>query len=212
MGIQLYDCSSVGEMCVTNNGNTDCGYGTCCGGRSSHLRDAPTAATAATWCSAATTASCSARTARASTPRATRRASSARTAAATVPACSKGPIGDTSLRCDGSVLVSCADGQEARQDCGSDNLGCFSGVGGNAFGCAAGSDCDAEQLQRQLRRHHADLLQQRHRADGRLRRRGIRQLQSQRRRLLRQLTAPRDRAPRDRAPRNRAPRSRAPRD
>src|SRR5512147_998281 len=27
MGLQLYNCASVGKMCVTNGGNTDCGYG-----------------------------------------------------------------------------------------------------------------------------------------------------------------------------------------
>ena len=31
-GVQTYDCASVGKMCVANNGNVDCGFGTCAGG------------------------------------------------------------------------------------------------------------------------------------------------------------------------------------
>ena len=48
------------------------------------------------------------------------------------------------IRCDGSVLVTCSDGQEARYDCGRQNLGCFPNPGGNGgFDCYAGSDCDS---------------------------------------------------------------------
>jgi hypothetical protein len=46
----------------------------------------------------------------------------------------------TPLRCQGNVLVTCADGQEAMHDCGRDNLGCF--LVGNSFRCALGNDCD----------------------------------------------------------------------
>lgn len=130
-GIQTYDCSSHGEMCVTNNGNTDCGFGTCSGGAATCmgnvvqscnngiLQETDCAKIDAT-CNPQVTAHC--------------RGNGA--------ACSKGPLGDTTLRCDGSVLVSCSDGQESRSDCGRFNLGCFPGVGNNAFGCAAGNDCD----------------------------------------------------------------------
>jgi hypothetical protein len=139
MGIQLYDCSSVGETCVTNNGNTDCGYGTCSPGASTCVTPDGTAG-------GNLVQSCNGGI--------LQRQDCGRFDASCNPsgitahcrgngaACSKGPVGDTSLRCDGSVLVTCGDGQEARYDCGKDNLGCFSGVGGNAFGCAAGNACD----------------------------------------------------------------------
>ncbi|MGZ3406501.1 MAG: hypothetical protein ACXVAN_08680 [Polyangia bacterium] len=140
MGIQLYDCSSVGEMCVTNNGNTDCGFGTCSGGAATCVTPDGTAG-------GNLVQSCN--------NGILQRQDCGRFDSSCNPsgilgahcrgngaACSKGPLGDTTLRCDGTVLVSCSDGQESRYDCGKDNLGCFSGVGGNAFGCAAGADCD----------------------------------------------------------------------
>ena len=138
-GIQMFDCGSVGEMCVTNGGNTDCGFGTCSGGTAAScvtpdgnpngnlVQSCNNGILQRTDCTRID-ASCN--------------PSTVAHCRGNGPACSKGPFGDTSLRCDGSVLVSCTDGQESRYDCGKDNLGCFAGVGNNAFGCALGTDCD----------------------------------------------------------------------
>jgi hypothetical protein len=46
------------------------------------------------------------------------------------------------LRCEGTVLVSCWDGQEARFDCAQMGAGCFPTVTGGSFGCALGAACD----------------------------------------------------------------------
>lgn len=141
-GLQLYDCASVGEMCVTNNGNTDCGFGTCSGG------------TAATCVGPDGTAG--GNLVQRCTNGILQREDCTRTAASCNPsgllgahcrgngaACTSPSITNNTLRCDGSVLVTCADGQEARYDCAQLNLGCFSNPGGNAgFGCYAGNDCD----------------------------------------------------------------------
>jgi hypothetical protein len=138
-GIQTFDCAAYGQLCVTNNGNTDCGYGTCSGVSSgcvspdgtpggNFLQTCNGGILERTDCTRVD-ASCN--------PSGV--APHCRGNGAT---CSKGPFGDTSLRCDGSVLVTCADGQEARYDCGNDALGCYAGVGGNAFGCALGTACD----------------------------------------------------------------------
>jgi len=132
-GIQTFDCSSVGEMCVTNNGNTDCGFGTCspgaatCNGNvvqtcgNGILQETDCGKSDAT-CNPSGVAHC--------------RGNGA--------PCTSRSLGDDTLRCDGSTLVTCADGQEARTDCGRYNLGCHPGVGNgaNAFVCSAGTECD----------------------------------------------------------------------
>jgi len=137
-GIQTFDCSAYGEMCVTNNGNTDCGFGTCSGVTSGCVSpDGNAGGNLVQTCNGGIL----------------QRADCTRFDASCNPSsvahcrgngapCNKGPLGDTSLRCDGSVLVTCIDGQEGRYDCGTDSLGCFAGVGNNAFGCAAGTACD----------------------------------------------------------------------
>lgn len=47
------------------------------------------------------------------------------------------------LRCDGSVLVACYDGQEARFDCAAIGADCYPTVLTGSFGCALGNQCDA---------------------------------------------------------------------
>jgi hypothetical protein len=54
-----------------------------------------------------------------------------------------GCSGTDNLACEGSVLVSCLDGQEARRDCARDNLRCVNKHGGGGFDCALGDDCDS---------------------------------------------------------------------
>jgi len=137
-GLQMFDCASVGEMCVTNNGNTDCGYGTCSAGAGTCVTpDGTPGGNLVQSCNGGILqrtdcsrfdASCNP-------------SGLGAHCRGNGPACSQSAIGDATLRCDGSVLVSCIDGQEARYDCGKDNLGCFSGVNGGAFGCAAGNAC-----------------------------------------------------------------------
>ncbi|HWE28812.1 MAG TPA: hypothetical protein VHB97_12465, partial [Polyangia bacterium] len=132
-GVEMFDCAAVGEMCVTSGGNTDCGYGTCSGLSSACVSpDGTPGGNLVQGCNAGIL----------------QRSDCTRIDASCNPsgvahcrgngAACNSLTGDTTLRCDGSVLVTCVDGGEARRDCGSDNLGCFSNVGGNKFGCAAG--------------------------------------------------------------------------
>lgn len=142
-GVQTYDCAATGRMCVANNGNVDCGYGTCAGGSASTCispdgnpngnlvqscnngiieRDDCTRIDAS--CNPSNGAHCR----------------------GNGPACANRTAGDDSVRCDGNVLVTCADGQEARYDCTKLNLGCFNnpstGPFTKQFGCFAGNECN----------------------------------------------------------------------
>ena len=134
-GVQLFDCASVHQMCLTNNGNTDCGYGTCAGAAptcmGSLVQTCDNGIVKQTDCSRID-ATCNPSGVFGAHCR------------GNGPACSSPKAGDATLRCDGSVLVVCDDGQEARQDCAQDNLGCFPNVGGKDFGCAAGNQCDPQ--------------------------------------------------------------------
>ncbi len=134
-GIQTFDCSSVGEMCVTNSGNTDCGFGTCSPGTAASCNGS-TVQTCSNGIVQQTDCSQSDSTCNPSGIVAHCRGNGA--------ACTSRTLTDNTVRCDGSVLVSCADGQEARTDCSRYNLGCHPGVGNNAnaFVCSAGTDCD----------------------------------------------------------------------
>lgn len=132
-GIQTFDCNSVGEMCVTNNGNTDCGYGTC--------------ATGAPTCSGALVQTCDngiVQQTDCSQFDATCNPSGITGAhcRGNGAACTQTSLTDDTLRCDGSVLVVCADGQEARQDCNKFNLGCNASTGTTKFACSAGTECN----------------------------------------------------------------------
>jgi hypothetical protein len=57
-------------------------------------------------------------------------------------ACTASSVDDTSLRCDGDVLVSCMDGQEAALDCARLNAHCFVNAKGAHAACALGTACD----------------------------------------------------------------------
>ena len=112
-----------------------------------------------------------------------------RTAAATAPPAARAR--SATRRCAATAACSSAAPTDRRRatTAARDNLGCFAGVSNNAFGCAAGNDVRSEHLQRHLPGHQAHVLQQGPDADGRLRRGRLRHLQSQRRRLLRHLSA-----------------------
>jgi hypothetical protein len=138
-GIQTFDCSSVGQTCVTNNGNTDCGYGTCSPGAPSCVNgDGTPNGNLVQTCNAGILQRTDC----------TRFDSSCNPSGFTGAHCRgngqacSATGADTSVRCDGSVLVTCADGQEARYDCAHQNLGCFAGANGNHFDCAAGTECN----------------------------------------------------------------------
>ena len=136
-GIQTFDCAAYGQMCVTNNGNTNCGYGTCSGLSAACVSaDGTPGGSFVQTCNGGILErdDCS-RFDSACNPNGVAHCRG------NGPACNS-LTNDATVRCDGSVLVTCADGQEARQDCAKDGLGCFSGVGGKKFGCAAGTACD----------------------------------------------------------------------
>lgn len=138
-GMQLFDCGQVGQMCVANGNNVDCGYGTCSGSSKACVSpDGTSGGNLLEQCDNGIL----------------RREDCTRIDAScnpsgilgphcrgNGPACSSGVL-DGPLRCDGSVLVSCVDGAEARFDCASLRLGCFAKAGGGGFGCAAGNECD----------------------------------------------------------------------
>lgn len=141
-GMQLFDCGDVGQMCVANNGNVDCGFGTCSGGTPSCVTpDGMPGGNLLQHCDNGILkrddctrlgASCN--------------PSGVPHCRGDGPACSAPSVFNPTLRCDGSVLVTCVDGGEARYDCAKLGLGCFANVGGNGFGCAAGNDCDPENF------------------------------------------------------------------
>ncbi len=45
------------------------------------------------------------------------------------------------IRCDGSTLVYCFDGQEAKLDCAAAHLACLPNAHGDPFACALGNEC-----------------------------------------------------------------------
>jgi hypothetical protein len=61
-------------------------------------------------------------------------------------ACTAPSLTNDTLRCDGNTLVTCADGQEAKFDCGSILLSCFTNPNGTGFGCFAGNACAPDQF------------------------------------------------------------------
>jgi hypothetical protein len=137
-GTQLFDCASVGQACFTNGANTNCGFGTCSGGGSMCVTpDGTAGGNLVQTCQQGITErqDCGAIDA------------SCNPSGIFGPHCrGNGPAcsGNGSLRCDGTVLVSCSDGQESRQDCSKFGLGCFGKTGGG-FDCLAGTECDPNQ-------------------------------------------------------------------
>lgn len=139
-GQSVFDCSTLGAgyTCLAANGAVACGTATCGGGNPTQcmgniiqgckngiFEQVDCATFSSTCVTAGLEAHCRGSGASCST-----------NATANNPA--------AAIRCDGSVLVTCSDGQEARYDCGRQNLGCFPNPGGNGgFDCYAGSDCDS---------------------------------------------------------------------
>ncbi|MDB4971420.1 MAG: uncharacterized protein JWN44_7109 [Myxococcales bacterium] len=140
-GIQTYDCTTSGQMCVANNGTVDCGYGTCAGGTSATCvaADGSPNGNQVQRCSngivqredcARIDASCNPSGIGGAHCR------------GNGPACANPSFNNNTLRCDGSVLVSCSDGQESRYDCNRINLNCYNNPNGTGYGCFAGNECD----------------------------------------------------------------------
>ena len=135
MGLQKFDCGDVAEMCVVSNGTAECGVGTCAGGAGMCV------GTKVQLCQNGILEQydCSSY------------GDTCVVGALNVPHCRGtgaacqtqgfGALGNT-LRCDGNVLVRCADSQESRFDCAVQNRLCVANVNGEAFGCALGSSCN----------------------------------------------------------------------
>jgi hypothetical protein len=134
-GTRRFDCGTLGNgaMCVVENGRADCGFGSCalrlpnptCEGDVKvtcdgivHREDC--ALKDSTCIPGALAANCRGKGA---------------------PCSGNGP-----LRCEGDTLVNCSDGQEARDNCATRNLGCFANASqsGNP-GCALGDGCNPLQ-------------------------------------------------------------------
>jgi len=136
LGTARFDCASGGETCVAVvDGGVGCGAAACADGTAARcngdlvetcdsgiLHDVDCAQLGA------------ACTALGGPPRCRGRGAT----------CSNTVLGSGQpLRCDGSVLVSCWDGQEARFDCALIGADCFPTVATGSFNCALGNQCDA---------------------------------------------------------------------
>jgi hypothetical protein len=135
MGVQKFNCGDVAEMCVVNNNAAECGVGSCAAGggmcvgtkvqscNNGILQQYDCASYGDTCVSGAL-----------NIPH----------CRGTGPSCQTQGLGflGNALRCDGNVLVRCADSQEARFDCAVQNRLCVANVNGEAFGCAHGSSCN----------------------------------------------------------------------
>jgi hypothetical protein len=134
LGTQQFDCMTYGELCVSNMGAISCGLGTC------NVPTAPTCAGTAlqtcdmngilhqldcaifdSVCVTTGIAHC-------------RGKGAACTTMITDPF--------RGIRCDGTKLVRCLDGQEAPFDCAGMQTGCFANAKGNPFDCALGNECN----------------------------------------------------------------------
>jgi hypothetical protein len=137
-GQSVYDCSQLGPgyTCVASNGNVDCGTASCGGGNPTQcaanvLQDCRNGILHQVDC-----------THFSATCVATLGVSHCRGAG---PGCSQSPTAENpaaAIRCDGSVLVTCTDGQEARYDCSRLGLSCLPSSNNAVLGCRAGSMCD----------------------------------------------------------------------
>jgi hypothetical protein len=133
MGVQKFNCGDIAEMCVVNGAAAECGFGTCVAGNNmcvgskvqacnngiveqydcGNYGDTCVAGVLGPHC---------------------------RGTGATCQTTTLDLLG-TPLRCDGNVLVRCADSQESRLDCAVSNQVCVSNVNGQAYGCALGNSC-----------------------------------------------------------------------
>jgi hypothetical protein len=132
-GTTQFDCSTAGQMCIAQGNSIDCGVGTCAGNN--------------TQCVGALLQTCEAgilhqldcgiygsTCVQGVIPH----------CRGTGVSCTGAGLADLTppLRCEGNVLVSCYDSQEARFDCSAVGEGCYANAKGKAFACGAGSGCD----------------------------------------------------------------------
>jgi hypothetical protein len=137
-GVQTFDCAAYGQMCLANNGNVDCGYGTCATGSSMCVgADGASSGNFVQTCEGGILhrTDCSKLSA-------TCNPSGVAHCRGNGDACAAPSFTNDTLGCDGNVLLHCLDGQQAREDCGRYNLGCYPRPNGNGFGCFAGNECD----------------------------------------------------------------------
>lgn len=134
-GTRRFDCASVGLSCIANGNTLDCGTASCSGLNAS--------------CSGNDLIYCDGSGVQKKYPCGDYKATCITQGIVphcrgTGPACSQtsnNPFNPPTIRCDGTKIVYCVDGQEAYLDCGTYGLGCFSD-GDNGYQCAFGAECD----------------------------------------------------------------------
>jgi hypothetical protein len=138
-GTRRFDCGTLGNgaMCVVNNGRAECGYGSCAISiPASHCEG-----DVIVGCTGVVTKSdCSLQD------------STCIPGALAANCRGKGAPcqGNGALRCEGQTLVSCVDGQEARDNCTTRNLSCYDHANqGNTPACALGDSCNPLQYSAQ---------------------------------------------------------------
>jgi hypothetical protein len=134
-GTRSFDCTQAGESCVASGNNIDCGAGSC-------------GAVVSVSCMGNVLQSCvngvlhnhdCAATAEECIPQSGLSIAHCR---GTGPTCSSPSATNNVLRCDGSTLVTCNDGKEARFDCNSLGMGCYTRYGSSTQACLYGAECD----------------------------------------------------------------------
>lgn len=143
-GVRTFDCAAYGQRCIAIGTTADCGFGGCMSGETPATcvtADGSPGGNFAETCLGYGTlhrrdcvlldASCNSSGALGGHCR------------GNGPTCAAAPLGsDDTLGCDGTVLLHCLDGQQAREDCSRYGLGCFARLTGGGYGCFAGDECD----------------------------------------------------------------------
>ncbi len=135
-GTRRFDCASANLSCIANGATLDCGTASCSGLNAS--------------CSGNDLLYCQGDGVQRRYPCSESNATCVTTGIAphcrgTGAACSQqsgNPLQPPPIRCDGTKVVFCVDGQEAPFDCGPYGLGCFANANDADFGCAFGNACD----------------------------------------------------------------------
>jgi hypothetical protein len=133
-GTTKFDCGDVAQMCVAANGSADCGVGTCAGAASMCV------GTKIQVCQNGILKQFDCADFGSNCVVGALNIAHCRGTGAACQTQGFNPLGNA-LRCDGTVLVRCADSQEARFDCAATNQQCVADVDGENFGCAQGSSC-----------------------------------------------------------------------
>jgi hypothetical protein len=134
-GTTEFDCAGAGLVCVTGtNGVVDCGIGSCSGLSANCVGDK------LQYCATGIVRELDCGEAKATCV--STGVPHCRGTGAPCSQTSLDPLDPPALRCDGTRVVTCVDGQEASFDCATLQLGCYANVNRKAFGCALGNQCD----------------------------------------------------------------------